>query len=67
VSAAVQRHLTTETARLFRNAGSGAGSGIGGGDGAASIGSFPVSRMEDIWNAVRHFFSHQQREQELAS
>lgn len=57
VSAAVQRHLTTETARLFRNAGGAAG----------SIGSFPVSRMEDIWNAVRHFFSHQQREQEALS
>ena len=56
-SAAVQRHLTTETARLFRNAGGAAG----------SIGSFPVSRMEDIWNAVRHFFSHQQREQEELS
>ena len=55
VSAAVQRHLTTETARLFRNSAGGA---------AGSIGSFPVSRMEDIWSAVRHFFSHQQREQE---
>jgi len=70
VSAAVQRHLTTETARLFRNAGSGGiGRGFVGasGEAVASIGSFPVSRMEDIWNAVRHFFTHQQREQEIAS
>ncbi|MCU0759251.1 MAG: DUF444 family protein [Steroidobacteraceae bacterium] len=59
VSAAVQRHLTTETARLFRNS---PGSG-----GAGTLGSFPVSRTEDIWNAVRHFFSHQQRGQESAS
>jgi uncharacterized sporulation protein YeaH/YhbH (DUF444 family) len=56
VSAAVQRHLTTETARLFRNL-------AGGGD---SVGSFPVSRMEDIWNAVRHFFTRQQRAAEAA-
>lgn len=57
VSAAVQRHLTTETARLFRNL---AGA-------SSTVGSFPVSRMEDIWNAVRHFFTHQQKVQEAAS
>jgi hypothetical protein len=56
VSAAVQRHLTTETARLFRNL-------AGGSD---SVGSFPVRRMEDIWNAVRHFFTQQQRAAEAA-
>ena len=56
VSAAVQRHLTTETARLFRHL---AGS-------SDTVGSFPVSRMEDIWTAVRHFFTQQQREAEAS-
>jgi len=56
VSASVQRHLTTETARLFRNL---AGS-------SDTVGSFPVSRMEDIWTAVRHFFTRQQREAEAS-
>jgi len=54
VSASVQRHLTTETARLFR--------GLAGR--SDTVGSFPVSRMEDIWTAVRHFFTQQQREAE---
>ena len=77
VSAAVQRHLTTETARLFRNAGAqaaanavlggGVVAGAAGAGGGATLGSFPVSRMEDIWNAVRHFFTQQQREMEQAS
>lgn len=49
VSSAAQRELATETGELFK-------------DCAAQgnpVGSFAVRTMEDIWAAVRHFFTHE--------
>jgi hypothetical protein len=51
VSTATQRQLASETGELFRTL---AAAG-------APAGSYAVHRMEDIWAAVRHFFSAQAR------
>jgi len=49
VSSGAQRHLATETAQLFKTlVQQGQPTGI-----------FAVSQFEEIWAAVRHFFSHQ--------
>lgn len=52
VAAVMSHNLSTEAGRLFRSF-SAAGK---------EVGSFAVSRMEDIWAAVRHFFKHQSTE-----
>jgi len=52
VSGTGQRPLATETGALFRNLNA---------DGKPA-GSFAISKVEDIWDAVRHFFQHQAKE-----
>jgi sporulation protein YhbH len=52
VSGTGQRPLATETGMLFRNLNA---------EGKAA-GSFAISKVEDIWDAVRHFFQHQAKE-----
>ena len=53
VSGTGQRPLATETGALFRNL-----------DAAGKpVGSFAIGKVEDVWDAVRHFFQHQAREQ----
>jgi len=49
VSAAAQRGLGTEVGSLFKSLAA---------DGKA-VGSFAINRVEDIWNAVKHFFRHE--------
>jgi uncharacterized protein len=49
VSSTAQRQLATETGGLFKSLG----------DEGKPAGSFAVSRIEDIWEAVRHFFQQQ--------
>lgn len=49
VSSASQRQLATETGGLFKALG----------DAGKPVGSFALNRIEDIWEAVRHFFQHQ--------
>jgi uncharacterized protein len=52
VSGTGQRPLATETGMLFREI---AAEG-------QPVGSFALTRVEDVWDAVRHFFQHQQQE-----
>ncbi len=54
VSSASQRQLATETGGLFKSLG----------DAGKPVGSFALNRIEDIWEAVRHFFQHQASEAE---
>jgi hypothetical protein len=54
VSSASQRQLATETGGLFKSLG----------DAGKPVGSFALNRIEDIWEAVRHFFQHQARDTE---
>lgn len=49
VSSASQRQLATETGGLFKALA----------DAGKPVGSFALNRVEDIWEAVRHFFQHQ--------
>jgi sporulation protein YhbH len=49
VSAAAHRGLGTEVGSLFKSLAA---------EGKA-VGSFAINRVEDIWNAVKHFFSHE--------
>jgi uncharacterized protein len=49
VSVTSQRRLNTECGHLFKALA----------DGGKPAASFAVSRSEDIWDAVRHFFQHQ--------
>jgi sporulation protein YhbH len=49
VSSASQRQLSTETGGLFKALA----------DAGRPVGSFALNRIEDIWEAVRHFFQHQ--------
>ena len=49
VSSASQRQLSTETGGLFKALA----------DAGKPVGSFALNRVEDIWDAVRHFFQHQ--------
>ena len=50
VSSGLARQLATETGRLFAEL---AGSGL-------AAGSYALADHDDIWNAVRHFFSGEQ-------
>jgi uncharacterized protein len=52
VSSTAQRQLATETGGLFKALG----------EEGKPAGSFAVSRVEDIWEAVRHFFQQQASE-----
>jgi uncharacterized protein len=53
VSGTGQRPLATETGALFRDL-----------DAAGKpAGSYAISKVEDVWDAVRHFFQHQAKEQ----
>lgn len=52
VSSASQRQLSTETGGLFKAMA----------DAGKPVGSFALNRVEDIWEAVRHFFQHQASE-----
>lgn len=54
VSASSSQNLTTEVGHLFRSFSSE----------GKPVGSFAIGRLEDIWNAVRHFFTHQAAEVE---
>jgi hypothetical protein len=56
VSSASQRQLATETGGLFKALG----------DAGKPVGSFALNRIEDIWEAVRHFFQHQASDAEPA-
>ncbi|HZF18003.1 MAG TPA: DUF444 family protein [Steroidobacteraceae bacterium] len=49
VSTGADREMNSETATLFKAAAGGAN----------TIGSFPLGRTEDVWDAVRHFFKQQ--------
>ena len=49
ISPVGHRHITTETAQLFQELA----------QQGQPAGSFTVSQHEEIWAAVRHFFSHQ--------
>jgi uncharacterized sporulation protein YeaH/YhbH (DUF444 family) len=53
VSAMSQQHLGTEVGALFK-----ALTAQG-----KPVGSFAISRVEDVWDAVRHFFQHQAQDQ----
>jgi sporulation protein YhbH len=52
VSGTGQRPLATETGALFKEMSA---------EGKPA-GSFALSRVEDVWDAVRHFFQHQQKD-----
>jgi len=52
VASSTPQHLNTEVGQLFRSISS---------NGKAA-GSFAISKLEDIWEAVRHFFKHQAAE-----
>jgi uncharacterized sporulation protein YeaH/YhbH (DUF444 family) len=52
VASSTPQHLNTEVGQLFRSI---ASSG-------KDAGSFAITKMEDIWEAVRHFFKHQAAE-----
>jgi sporulation protein YhbH len=54
VSGTGQRPLATETGQLFREINA---------DGLPA-GSFALSRVEDVWDAIRHFFQHQAQDAE---
>ena len=49
ISTTSERRLNTECGALFKALA----------DGGTAAASFPISRFEDIWDAVRHFFQHQ--------
>ena len=49
VSAMSQQHLGTEVGALFKALSAQ----------RKPVGSFAISRVEDVWDAVRHFFQHQ--------
>jgi uncharacterized sporulation protein YeaH/YhbH (DUF444 family) len=49
VSTGADREMTSETATLFKSL---AGAG-------KAVGSFPLGKTEDVWEAVRHFFKQQ--------
>ena len=49
VSSSVQQNLATEVGHLFRDYA----------EGGAAVGSFAIRELENIWDAVRHFFKHQ--------
>ena len=49
VSASAERALASETGELFKSM---AAAG-------KAVGSFPLARAEDVWEAVRHFFKQQ--------
>ncbi|MES1191179.1 MAG: DUF444 family protein [Steroidobacter sp.] len=49
VASSVPQNLNTEVGQLFRSVAA---------EGKAA-GSFAISKLEDIWEAVRHFFKHQ--------
>jgi uncharacterized protein len=52
VSGTGQRPLATETGLLFRDLNAS----------GKPAGSYAISKVEDVWDAVRHFFQHQARE-----
>ncbi|MBC7982437.1 MAG: DUF444 family protein, partial [Candidatus Obscuribacterales bacterium] len=52
VSGTGQRPLATETGALFRNLDAS----------GKAAGSFAISKVEDVWDAVRHFFQHQAKD-----
>lgn len=52
VSSGAQRQLSTETGQLFK----------GLSERGRAAGSFAVAAIEDIWQAVRHFFQHQAKQ-----
>jgi len=52
VASSTPQHLNTEVGQLFRSI---ASSG-------KDAGSFAITKLEDIWQAVRHFFKHQAAE-----
>jgi uncharacterized sporulation protein YeaH/YhbH (DUF444 family) len=52
VASGTPQHLNTEVGELFRSV---AASG-------KDAGSFAINKLEDIWEAVRHFFRHQAAE-----
>jgi uncharacterized sporulation protein YeaH/YhbH (DUF444 family) len=54
VSGTGQRPLATETGQLFKEI---------NGDGLPA-GSFALTRVEDVWDAIRHFFRHQSQDVE---
>jgi len=49
VSSAIQQNLSTEVGHLFRDFA----------EHGKAVGSFTVSKLENVWDAVRHFFRHQ--------
>jgi len=53
VSSGAQRQLSTETGQLFKALA----------ERGRAAGSFAVGAIEDIWQAVRHFFQHQAKQQ----
>lgn len=53
VSSGAQRQLSTETGQLFKALS----------ERGRAAGSFAVGAIEDIWQAVRHFFQHQAKQQ----
>ncbi|HEU4532223.1 MAG TPA: DUF444 family protein [Steroidobacteraceae bacterium] len=52
VSSGAQRQLSTETGQLFKSLA----------ERGKPAGSFAVGAIEDIWQAVRHFFQHQAKQ-----
>ena len=52
VSSGAQRQLSTETGQLFKSLA----------ERGRPAGSFAVGAIEDIWQAVRHFFQHQAKQ-----
>jgi hypothetical protein len=57
VSSGLSRQLATETGRLFADL-SAAG---------CAAGSYALNDFDDVWGAVRHFFSAESRAEETAS
>jgi uncharacterized sporulation protein YeaH/YhbH (DUF444 family) len=57
VSSGLSRQLATETGRLFAD--------LAGAGGAA--GSYALNDFDDVWGAVRHFFSAESRAEETAA
>jgi uncharacterized protein len=55
VSGTGQRPLATETGALFRDLDSA----------GKAAGSYAISKVEDVWDAVRHFFQHQAQGQDV--
>ena len=52
VASSTPQHLNTEVGQLFRSIASQ----------GKTAGSFAITKLEDIWEAVRHFFKHQAAE-----